>query len=77
MVITKKAFESAIKNAKEEVYKEVERREIERNNERWMNDRFNDIERRMSNVFGDIDRRLTDLEKRNERRNDIPVCPKY
>ena len=77
MFISKKKFDEAIKNAKEGVYKEVERREIERDNERWTNNRFNDIDRRMSNAFGDIDRRLTELEKRNEQRNGIPVCPKY
>ena len=78
MIISKKKFDEAIRNAKEEVYKEVERREIERNNERWTNDRFNDMDRRMSIAFGDIDRRLTELEKRSaQRSNDIAVCAKY
>ncbi|MCI6986633.1 MAG: hypothetical protein MR906_01300 [Clostridium sp.] len=77
MFISKKKFDEAIKNAKEEVYKEVQRREFERDREQWTNDRFNDMDRRMSKAFGDIDRRLTELEKRNEQRNDIPVCPKY
>ena len=77
MLISKKKFDEAIKNAKEEVYREVGQREIERDRERWMNDRFDDMNRRMSNAFGDIDRRLTELEKRNEQRNDVPVCPKY
>ena len=77
MFISKKKFDEAIKNAKEEVYREVERREIEKDNERWMNDRFNDMDRRMSNAFGDIDRRLAELEKRKEQRNDLPVCARY
>lgn len=77
MFISKKKFDEAIKNAKEEVYREVERREIERDNERWTSERFCDMDRRMSKAFGDIDRRLTELEKRNEQRNDLPVCPKY
>ena len=77
MFISKKKFDEAIKNAKEEVYKEAQRRELERNNEIWTNDRFNDMDRRMSKAFEDIDRRLTELEKRNEQRNDRPVCLKY
>ena len=77
MFISKKKFDEAIKNAKEEVYKEAQRKEYERDNERWANDRFNDMDRRMSKAFGDIDRRLTELEKRNEQRNDLPVCLKY
>lgn len=77
MFISKKKFDEAIKNAKEEVYREVERREIERDNERWTNDRFNDMDRRISNAFGDIDRRLTELEKRSVQRNDVPLCAKY
>lgn len=77
MFISKKKFDEAIKNAKEEVYKEAQRREFERDNERWVNDRFNDMDKRMSIAFGDIDRRLTELEKRNEQRNDRPVCLKY
>ena len=77
MFISKKKFDEAIKNAKEEVYKEAQQRELKRDNERWANDRFNDMDRRMSKAFGDIDRRLTELEKRNEQRNDFPVCLKY
>lgn len=77
MFISKKKFDEAIKNAKEEVYKEAERREIERSNELWTNNRFDDMNRRMSNAFADIDRRLTELEKRNEQRNDVPVCSRY
>ncbi len=77
MFISKKKFDEAIKNAKEEVYKEAQRRELERDKEQWTNDRFNDMDRRMSKAFGDIDRRLTELEKRNGQRNDIPVCLKY
>ena len=77
MFISKKKFDEAIKNAKEEVYKEVQRRELERDKEGWTNDRFNDMDKRMSKAFSDIDRRLTELEKRNEQRNDIPVCLKY
>ena len=77
MFISKKKFDEAIKNVKEEVYKEVQRRELEIDNERRTNDRFNDMDRRMSKAFGDIDRRLTELEKRNEQRNDLAVCLKY
>lgn len=78
MIISKKKFDEAIRNAKEEVYREVERREAERDHERWVNDHFIDMDRRMSKAFGDIDRRLTELEKRSaQRSNDIAVCAKY
>lgn len=78
MFISKKKFDDAIKNAKEEVYKEVQQRDFERDHERWMNDRINEMDRRMSKAFGDIDRRLTELEKRSvQRSNDIAVCAKY
>ena len=76
MIISKKKFAEAIKQAKEEVYKEVEQREYQRNEERWTNERFCDIEKRIDRAFGDIDRRLTVLEKR-EQRNDIAACQKY
>lgn len=78
MFISKKKIDEAIKNAKEEVYREFERREIEQNNERWTNERFCDIEKRINRAFGDIDCRLTELEKRSvQRSNDIAVCAKY
>ena len=78
MVISKKKFDEAIRNAKEEVYREVQQRECQQDHERWVNDRFNDMDRRMSKAFGDIERRLTELEKRSaQRSNDITVCAKY
>lgn len=77
MFISKKKFDDAIKNAKEEVYREVERREFEQNKERWTNERFCNIESRISRAFTDIDRRLTELEKQKGQRNDIVVCSQY
>lgn len=78
MIISKKKFDEAIRNAKEEVYKEAQQRECQQDHERWVHDRFNDMDRRMSKAFGDIDRRLTELEKRSaQRSNDIAVCAKY
>ena len=78
MIISKKKFDEAIRNAKEEVYREVERREAERDRERWTSDRLDEANKRMSKAFGDIDRRLTELEKRSaQRSNDIAVCAKY
>lgn len=78
MFISKKKFDEAIRNAKEEVYREIERREIEQNKEHWTNERFTNMDRRMSKAFGDIDRRLTELEKRSvQRSNDIVVCSQY
>lgn len=77
MFISKKKFDEAIKNAKEEVYREVERREEERDRERWISERLDEANKRMSKAFGDIDRRLTELEKRKEQRIDVPLCAKY
>lgn len=78
MIISKKRFDEAIRNAKDEVYREVERREAERDRERWTSDRLDEANRRMSKAFSDIDRRLTELEKRSaQRSNDIAVCAKY
>ena len=78
MIISKKKFDEAIRNAKEEVYREVERREAERYRERLTSDRLDEANKRMSKAFVDIDRRLTELEKRSaQRSNDIAVCAKY
>ena len=78
MIISKKKFDEAIRNAKEEVYREVERREAERDRERWTSDRLDEANKRMSKAFGDIDRRLTELEKRSaQRSNGIAACAKY
>lgn len=49
----------------------------DRDEERWRNERIENIERRMSSAFGDIDRRLTELEKSRNVGNGIAVCPKY
>lgn len=78
MFISKKKFDEAIRNAKEEVYQESQQREYQKDHERWINDRINEMDRRMSKAFGDIDRRLTELEKRSvQRSNGIAVCAKY
>lgn len=80
MIITKKQYNEAIEKAVEKAVAEENARfnklMCDRDEERWRNERIDNIERRMSNAFGDIDRRLTELEK-SRNIGDIPVCPKY
>lgn len=80
MIITKKQYNEAIEKAVEKTRAEeraqFDKMICDRDEERWRNERIQDIERRMSNAFGDIDRRLIELEK-SRHSVDIPVCPKY
>ena len=67
MIITKKQYNEAIEKAVDKAIAE-ERAQFEkvmcdRDEERWRNERIENIERRMSSAFGDIDRRLTELER--------------
>lgn len=81
MIITKKqyneAIEKAVEKARVEERKQFGKMMCDRDEERWRNERIENIERRMSSAFGDIDRRLTELEKSRNVGNDIAVCPKY
>ena len=81
MIITKKqydeAIEKAVKKAVAEERARAEKKMCDRDEERWRNERIENIERRMSSVFGDIDRRLTELEKSRNVGNGIAVCTKY
>lgn len=68
MIISKKKFDEAIKEAIENAIAE-ERRKIDKymedeNNRRYIGDRFEDISRRLDKAFNDIDRRLTELENK-------------
>lgn len=80
MIITKKQYneeiEKAVDKAIAEERAQFDKMMCDRNEERWRNERIENIERRMSSAFGDIDRRLTELEK-NRNVNDMAVCPKY
>lgn len=80
MIITKKQYNEAIEKAVEKAVAEERARAdkmmCDRDEERWRNERINEIERRMSSAFGDIDRRLTELEK-NRNVGGMAVCPKY
>lgn len=80
MIISKKQYNEAIEKAVEKAIAEeraqFDKMMCDRDEERWRNERIENIERRMSSAFGDIDRRLTELEK-NLKVGDMPVCPKY
>lgn len=81
MIISKKQYNEAIEKAVEKAIAEERARfdkmMCDRDEERWRNERIENIERRMSSAFGDIDRRLTELEKSRNVGNGIAVCPKY
>ena len=81
MIITKKQYNEAIKEAVDKAIAEERARfdkmMCDRDKERWRNERIEGIERRMNSVFCDIDRRLTELEKSRNVGNGIAVCPKY
>lgn len=80
MIITKKQYNEAIEKAVEKAVAEENARfnklMCDRDEERWRNERIDNIERRMSNAFGDIDRRLAELEK-SQRSIGIPTCTNY
>ena len=81
MIITKKqyneAIEKAVQKARVEERTQFGKMMCARDEERWRNERIENIEQRMSNALNDIDRRLTELEKSRNVGNDIAVCPKY
>ena len=78
MLITKKKFNEAIKNAKYEEHKLFEQLEDKRSRDIYNDERFREIYKRMDNAFADIDRRISKLEERETRTTgNVPVCPKY
>lgn len=81
MIITKKQYNEAIKEAVDKAIAEERARfdkmMCDRDKERWRNEHIENIERRMNSVFGDIDRRLTELEKSRNVGNGIALCTKY
>lgn len=80
MIISKKQYNEAIEKAVEKAIAEeraqFDKMMCDRDEERWRNERIENIERRMSSAFGDIDRRLTELEK-NQNVGGVAVRPKY
>ena len=85
MIISKKKFDEAIKEAAENAIAEEQRKMdkyMENENYRhYINDRFENIGRRLDRAFSDIDRRLTELESQpNKTVYDSGVvcgCSKY
>lgn len=79
MIIPKKQYNEAIEKAVEKAIAEeraqFDKMMCDRDEERWRNERIENIERRMSNALNDIDRRLTELEK--SRNVGMVTCPKY
>ena len=66
MIISKKKFDEAIKEAVENAIAE-ERRKMDKymeteNNRRYIGNSFENINRRLDKALSDIDRRLTELE---------------
>lgn len=66
MIISKKKFDKAIKEAVENAIVEEQRKMDkymeDKDNRRHINKSFENINRRLDKAFSDIDRRLTELE---------------
>lgn len=73
MFISKKKFNEAIKQAKEDVYMEMGRRNHEKEREDYIATRFNDVNMRLNNAFVDIDNRLSALESQNSGKYPVPM----
>ena len=71
MIITKKQYNEAIEKAVEKTRAEeraqFDKMMCDRDEERWRNERIENIERRMSSAFGDIDRSTYGAGKEPER----------
>ena len=75
MFISKKKFNEAIKQAQEDVYEKMAKRDFEKEREDYISSRFNDVNMRLNNAFVDIDNRLSALESQNSGK--YPVSMKY
>lgn len=73
MFISKKKFNQAIEEAKNEVYNSISREENRVEYERQQDKRIDAVIDRMDKVFSDIDRRLTELENKNKNREFFPI----
>lgn len=69
MIISKKKFDKAIKeaveNAIEEEHRKMDKYMEQENDRRYIGDRFDNIRQRLDKAFSDIDRRLTELENQS------------
>lgn len=66
MFISRKKFNQAIEEAKNEVYNSINQENNRVEYERQQDRRIGNISDRMDKAFYDIDRRLTELENRNK-----------
>ncbi len=73
MFISKKKFNEAIKQAQEDVYEKMAKRDFEKEREDYISSRFNDVNMRLNNAFVDIDNRLSALESRNSEKYPVPM----
>ena len=73
MFISKKKFNEAIKQAQEDVYTKMEKRDWEKAREDYISSHFNDVNMRLNNAFVDIDNRLSALESRNSKKYPVPM----
>ena len=73
MFISKKKFNEAIKQAQEDVYEKMAKRNFEKEREDYISSRFNDVNMRLNNAFVDIDNRLSALESRNSEKYPVPM----
>lgn len=71
MFISRKKFNQAIEEAKNEVYNSITREENRAEYERQQDRRIGNISDRMDKAFWDIDRRLTELENRNNNKEHL------
>lgn len=66
MIISKKKFDEAIKEAVENAIKEergkIDKYMAQEDEKRYIGDRFDHINRRIDKAFADIDKRITELE---------------
>lgn len=78
MFITKKKFNEAIKNAKDEEHRFFEQREDQISRDRYYDEHFKEIYKRIDRAFNDIDRRISELEERERKTADnVAVRPRY
>lgn len=73
MFISKKKFNEAIKQAQEDVYEKMAKRDFEKEREDYISSRFNDVNMRLNNAFADINNRLSALESRNSEKYPVPM----
>lgn len=85
MIISKKKFDEAIKEAVENAIAE-EQRKMDKymeneNDRRYISNSFENINRRLDKAFSDIDKRLTELESQPAKavydNGVVCNCPKY